>query len=72
MSTSGGTSMGFVTSCPTGSVVVSGGWNGSANLRLFEDRPMGNAWRIGLFNPGTTTESATGYVVCQPVSGGGA
>lgn len=56
--------------CPSGSVVVSGGYAGSTGLRIYHSTMNGNGWRVYGKNTSTNSKNMAVYATCLYQSGG--
>jgi len=67
--TTGTTTTSTVT-CPSGSVVVSGGYAGRAQLLIYSNSKSGNGWKVSARNYASSSKMLNVYAVCLFNSGG--
>ena len=59
-----------VATCPPGSVVVSGGFAASQELRVYNSTKSGNGWQVFAINNSSATKNLNAYAYCLDNSGG--
>ena len=70
LSISGGATVNTTVNCPSGSVVVSGGYAANDGVRVWHTRQYGNGWGVYATNTTGVNKSISIYAVCLYNSGG--
>jgi hypothetical protein len=70
ISISAGSTGNTTVNCPSGSVVVSGGFAGSSGVRIYHSMMDGNGWRVYGYNTSGSSKNMTVYATCLFNSGG--